>query len=98
MPPVAARNGAMMSVYQPDPGQNSTTVWPGFSPQNARLWAGWRHGSRARSAGARQAPATAAAMVVGFSGAALSPAFRGPQAASAAALRIAARRESVGDK
>src|SRR5690349_5042604 len=83
----------MMSVYQPEPGQNSTTVWPGFSPQKARLSAGWRHVSRARSAGTRQGPATAAAMVVGLSGAAFSRAFLGPQAASAAALTIAVRRE-----
>jgi hypothetical protein len=32
----------MMSVYQPAPGQNSTTVVVGFNPQKARLSAGWR--------------------------------------------------------
>src|SRR4051794_36230197 len=55
-----------MSEYQPEPGQNSTTVAPGFSPQNRSDSAGWRKPSRARSPGARQGPATAASIVTGL--------------------------------
>src|SRR5581483_2261783 len=52
-----------MSVYQPAPGQNSTTVAPGLTPQNLRLSTGWRQASRPFSAGDRQYPATAASIV-----------------------------------
>ena len=55
----------MMSVYQPAPGQNSTTVMPGLRPHQVRVSTGWRQGSRARSAGRRQSPATASAIVWG---------------------------------
>src|SRR5258708_40200446 len=82
-----------MSVYQPAPGQNSTTVWPGFRPQNWSDSTGWRQRSRARSAGGRQDPATAASRVVGAV-AAFEPPSLALQALSAAAQRNMARREN----
>src|ERR1700753_3981220 len=79
-----------MSVYQPAPGQNSTTVAPGLRPQNFSDSAGWRQGSRALSAAERQLPATAASSVFGGC-AAFGPAL---QALSAAALSSMARLDS----
>src|SRR6185437_8653924 len=80
-----------MSVYQPAPGQNSTTVAPALRPQNLSDSTGWRQGSRARSVGARQAPATAASRVFGGT----APFGLAPlQALSAAALSSTPRLES----
>src|SRR5947209_7399325 len=79
----------MMSAYHPAPGQNSTTVSPGLSPQNASELAGWRQASRARSARLRQAPSTACCSVTG--GATFGA--RGAQAVSAAALAMTPRRD-----
>src|SRR5579875_3452386 len=67
-----------MSVYQPAPGQSSTTVAPAFTPKKARVSAGWRKGSRLRSAALRHGPATAAGRVVGFSASAGASPRRSP--------------------
>src|SRR5215217_408923 len=83
-----------MSVYQPAPGQNSTTVMPGCNPKKVRVSTGWRKASRALSCGRRQSPATAAArlsaplffgaLALGAGSGTFFSGVLGPQAASAA--------------
>ncbi len=49
-------------MYQPPPGQISTTVLPGFTPKKLSVSTGWRYGSRATLAAVRLGEATASAM------------------------------------
>ena len=66
MPPARMRrprsrsNGARISEYQPPPGDISTTVILSRMPKNASVSSGCRKRSRARLAGSRCDPSTAA--------------------------------------
>ncbi|MNX93367.1 hypothetical protein D3C86_1255490 [compost metagenome] len=83
-------------MYQPLPGQKSTTVILGCKPKKRRVSIGWRQTSRALSVAERHGPATAhsrepsggPAGTAGVSGAALSSFL--PQAARPAKAAIQA--------
>src|SRR5690606_33272255 len=61
-------------------------VWPGFTPQNSRVSAGWRDASRALLSAERCAPATLAVRTLSA-----APAGIRPSNAKAAAVAIIAR-------
>src|SRR5256714_14895885 len=48
-------------MYQPRPGQISTTVWFGRTPKNRSVSSGWRYWSRTVNFGVREGLAIAAA-------------------------------------
>src|SRR5262245_18823454 len=74
-----------MAVYQPPPGQSSTTRELGATPKNSSVSRGWRWTSRARCASVRCEPARAASIEpcsTGVAGGVVGPAGAPPPQAA----------------